>query len=169
MVMRQLVQTFEDNPAWYKNPEMVRQVLDRAIDLGANVKMEETKKPKAPTLKPMENKDGKWTYHEWKDGKWVDTGRGAKAPGELADKVWIVGIREVANPFSPFLLIVEGRACNNSHADHPHSPSSRDDLIAHPYLMIEPPECIAVNSVTPLGTTWIGVCNLLSQFILVKF
>ena len=37
---------------------------------------------KAPTMKAMENKEGKWTYHKWGKGKWIDTGRGAKAPTE---------------------------------------------------------------------------------------
>jgi len=38
---------------------------------------------KAPTLKPMLNEKGKWTYHQWEDGRWVDTGKGAKAPEKL--------------------------------------------------------------------------------------
>ena len=40
---------------------------------------------KAPTLKPMLNASNQWTYHEWKDGDWVDTGKVAKEPKKKDD------------------------------------------------------------------------------------
>lgn len=39
-------------------------------------------KPKAPTLKPMQNTQGQWTYHQFDplSNQWVDTGKIAQAP-----------------------------------------------------------------------------------------